>query len=87
MKPTTTNTPRRPKPGSQLGIVLRELKAAAPEFVALDHLMREARCGATHSAIARLRTMGHRIENRQSTVRGLRHSEYRLILDGSEVES
>ncbi|MCH7228277.1 hypothetical protein [Haloferula sp. A504] len=77
----TTSTPRRPKPGTQCAIILDILERTAPGFAGLDILMHQARCGAVHSVIAKLRTTyGFNIENRQRTGKdGRRLSSYRLI--------
>ena len=74
---------KRPRAGTQLATVLELLEESAGQWVGVGVLIREARCAATHSAIATLRTKyGFQIDNRQERVEGgIVHSFYRLTIE------
>lgn len=69
--------PRKPRDGSKMAAALELLIEAQGRLVTLPEFMRLG-LGATHSAMATLRSQGWHIQNRKENNGGEVHSSYRL---------
>ncbi len=71
---------------SQCLIILGELTTRPGQWVSALRLHQICGSLAVHSRINDLRQRGHQIENRVETVNGKRHSSYRLVISGKELQ-